>query len=77
MMSAAGVAAFKAQSAALIDRHHLSPPEVVGLGLSMAASYALTNAISLEVVRRALEESFQRAEAGFPGICPIGERAND
>jgi hypothetical protein len=76
-VSAAGVAAFKAQSAALIDRHHLTPPEVVGLGLSMAASYALTNGISQAAVRQALEDSFARAEAGLPGICSIAEAAND
>jgi hypothetical protein len=76
-MGAAGIAAFKAQSVALIDRHHLAPAEVVGLGLSMAASYALTNGISREAVRKALEESFVRAEAGLPGVCAIGEVAND
>lgn len=76
-MNIAGIAAFKAQSIALIDRHRLIPAEVVGLGLSMAASYALTNGISRKVVRRALEDSFARAEAGLPGICSIGEPAND
>lgn len=76
-MSAAGVAAFKAQSVALIDRHHLTAAEVVGLGLSMAASYALTNGLSRDAVRQALEESFARAEAGLPGICSIGEPVNE
>jgi hypothetical protein len=73
-MTQAHIAVFKSKTLALIDTLHFTPSEVVGLGLSLAASYALTSGISRSAVAEALEESFDAAEAWLPGIVePKGE----
>jgi hypothetical protein len=67
-MSQAHIAAFKSQTLALIETLRLKPSEVVGLGLTLAASYALGHGISRAAVAEALGESFENAEASRPGI---------
>ena len=72
MTNQARVAVFKSQAVALIEQLHFTPSEVVGLGLSLAASYALPAGISRDAVRRALDESLDAAEAKAPGIVEVG-----
>ena len=70
-MSQAHIAVFKSKTLALIDVLHLSPEEVIGLGLSLAASYAVTAGIGREATATALAESFELVDASLPGIAMI------
>ena len=70
-MSQAHIAAFKSKTLALIDTLHLTAPEVIGLGLSLAASYAVTAGVSQEAATIALVESFDLVDAKLPGIVMI------
>ena len=71
MSGPAHVAAFKSQTAELIDRLHLTPKEVVGLGLALAASHGLGAAIPRAFLVEALEESIEAAAARTPGIVTV------
>lgn len=63
--------AFKSQTLALIDQLHLTPEEVIGLGLSLAASYTVTHGFRQAAVADALEASFTVAKQGLPGIVTL------
>ena len=73
-MTRANCAAFKSKTLALIDELHLSPEEVVGLGLSLAASFAVAKGITQGAVAEALTESFAAAHANLPGIVLVKGR---
>jgi hypothetical protein len=71
-MRQALIAAFKSKTLALIDTLHLKHNEVVGLALSLAASYALIGGISRQHLVDALVKSMDAAEAKLPGIVDVG-----
>lgn len=70
-MTQAHIAVFKSKTLALIDTLHLSPQEVIGLGLSLAASYAVTAGVSRETTATALVDSFNAVDAKLPGIVMV------
>ena len=70
-MTQAHIAAFKSKTLALIDTLHLTASEVIGLGLSLAASYAVTAGVSREATATALADSFELVDASLPGIATI------
>ena len=70
-MTQAHIAAFKSKTLALIDTLHLTAPEVIGLGLSLAASYAVTAGISRDATATALTDSFELVDGNLPGIVMI------
>ena len=72
MSGPAHVAVFKAQVSELVDRLHLTPKEVIGVGLALAASHGLAAGIPRPRIIDALNESLEAAEAKAPGIVSIG-----
>ena len=69
MSPRANIAVFKSKTLALIDTLKLEPGDVVGLGLTLAVSYAITSGIRPDALHAMLDQSLADASADAePGI---------